>query len=213
MRGTPTCPRCGGTVKPPGLWSSSWTCASHGEVLPQQPAHRPSVEGLADLVQRARVPVWLPWPLPHGWVLTGFSCVGDERSGARAVVLALGGPAPLGGAGELLVVAEEPGIGLAARYAGLTTPDPGPLDGPPAAKVDVASHPTALWCVAGAGPCAAYAGEALGNWLWLLSWPERSAALLLEELRLVDARELGHETDLVPTGALSPRLAGAPLPV
>lgn len=207
------CPRCGGTVKPPGLWSSSWSCAVHGDVLPQRPAARPSVEGVADLVRRAKVPVWLPWPLPRGWVVTGSTCVGDDRTGVVASALSLSGPAPLGGLGELLLVAEEPGVGLGARYAGLPGPDPGPLpDRAADAKVHAAGHPTALWCVAGGDSCAAYVGEALGCWIYVLLWPERAGAMLLEGLELADARDLGHEIEMVPTGALAPRL-GLGMPV
>lgn len=203
------CPRCGGTLKLPGLWSSSYSCALHGDVLPQSASQRPSVEVIADLVSNSRVPVWMPWPLPKGWVVTGATSVGDKRTGLVASAVALSGPAPLGGPGELLLVAEEPGIGLGARYAGLHGPDPGPLPGRAAdAKVHAAGHPTALWCVGGTDTCAAYAGEALGCWIYVLLWPESAGAMLLEGLELADARELGHEIELLPTGALTPRLAG-----
>ena len=211
MKGEPSCPRCGGTVQPPGLWSSDWSCALHGAVLPQQPVVRPSVEVVADVVRRSRVPVWLPWPLPHAWVVTGVTCAGDDRTGPRAVVTSVSGPAPLGGMGELLLASEEPGVGLGARYAGMPGPDPGLVpDGPPGAKVSAAGHPTALWCASGDSACAAYVGEALGNWLYVLLWPETAGALLLEDLHLVDARDLGHEIELLPTGALTPRLATVP---
>ncbi|NHC45683.1 DUF6758 family protein [Motilibacter aurantiacus] len=212
MKGEPSCPRCGGAVQPPGLWSSGWACSLHGAVLPQQPVVQPTVEVVADVVRRSRVPVWLPWPLPHAWVVTGVSWAGDDRTGARAVAVSASGPAPLGGMGELLLVAEEPGLGLGARYAGMPGPDPGSLpDGRPAAKVDAAGHPTALWCVSGDERCAAYVGEALGHWLYVLLWPESAGALLLEGLRLADARDLGHEIELLPVGALTPRLAAAPV--
>src|SRR4051812_30609869 len=154
MKGEPSCPRCAGAVQPPGLWSSVWSCGLHGTVLPQQPVVQPSVEVLADVVRRAKVPVWLPWPLPRGWVVTGVSWAGDDRTGARAVTTSVSGPAPLGGMGELLLVSEEPGIGLGARYAGMAGPDPG-LDpaGPASAKVSAAGHPTALWCTQGDPSC------------------------------------------------------------
>jgi len=51
-------------------------------VLPRQPAKSPTADGLAAVLQDARVPVWAPWPLPHGWLVTGFLTVGDDRSGA-----------------------------------------------------------------------------------------------------------------------------------
>jgi hypothetical protein len=166
---------------------------------------------VADLVARSRVPVWLPWPLPRGWVITGVTCAGDDRSGTVAAAVALSGPAPLGGPGEMLVVAEEPGVGLGARYAGIAGPDPGPLsERGPDARVHAAGHPTALWCVKSADSCAAYAGEALGCWVYVLLWPDGAGAMLLERLELTDARELGHEIELLPTGALTPRLTTVP---
>ena len=135
MRPEPVCPRCLERVDPPGLRSSAWVCHEHGEVYP---FHRrtlaPTAESVDWLVARAGVPVWVPWPLPPGWLVTGTAHAGDERTGARATVVALSGPAPLGGAGELLLVAEEPGIGLGARIAGLQAPNRGRLSkqNPPA---------------------------------------------------------------------------------
>ena len=78
-----------------------------------------SQDGLDGLLRTAGVPVWLPWPLPAGWLVTGFAGAGDERTGTRACAVALSGPNPLGGPAEMLVVAEEPGIGLGAALAGL----------------------------------------------------------------------------------------------
>jgi hypothetical protein len=155
------------------------------------------------------VPVWLPWPLPSGWLVTGFAEVGDERSGARASVTALSGPALSQGPADLLLIAEEPGVGLGAAFAGLDGPDPGEgFDaGPPNAKIQVLGHPTALWCVVGAAADrAVYAGEALGNWLWTIAWPAEVGCLIaLAELSLCDLRD--HDLDL-PFGAFSPRLEG-----
>jgi hypothetical protein len=156
------------------------------------------------------VPVLLTWPLPRGWVVTGVASAGDERTGAHAVATACSGPAPLGGMGELVIVAEEPGVGLGARYAGLSGPDPGlETDGtPPHAKVTVSGHPSALWCVPSPPDRAVYVGEAAGGWLWFVLWPSEAGALLLEDLELADLRDVGAEVDLLPVGALCPRLAG-----
>lgn len=205
MRAAPTCPRCRGPLTPPSAWSSAWTCAAHGEVLPFGPPLRPSREGLTALRSTARVPIWVPWPPPSGWLVTGFAAAGDDRTGGRAVAVALSGPAPLGGPADLIFVAEEPGIGLGASFAGLPGPDPGSAfcGSMPAAKVHVDGHPLSVWAVP--GETAAFAGEALGNWLWAVLWPEPAGALMLEELRLRDLREA--ELDL-PYGAPCPRLAG-----
>ncbi len=212
MRGEPRCPRCMVVVRPPGPWSSAWSCTRHGEVAPLQPVARPSAEVLAGVVAQAAVPVWLPWPLPTGWLVTGAAWAGDERTGARAVVTACSGPAPLGGVADLLVVAEEPGVGLGAFLAGLTGPDPGWPDpgSAPQAKVHAAGHPTSLWCVSGVPDRAVYVGEAKADWLWVLLWPEAAGLLLAEEVSLTDLCELDRPLD-PPFGALCPRLPGSSL--
>jgi hypothetical protein len=149
------------------------------------------------------------WPLPRGWVVTGVASAGDERIGTSAVAVACSGPAPLGGPGELLLVAEEPGVGLGAHFAGLAGPDAGGLDAntSPQAKLQAAGHPTALWWVPAPPDRAVYVGEAQGNWLWLVLWPASAGALLLERLILADLRDLTGEISLLPVGALTPRLS------
>ena len=47
----PVCPRCGGELRAPGVWSSAWTCAEHGSVDPLQPSIGPDV----DVVRRRAV--------------------------------------------------------------------------------------------------------------------------------------------------------------
>ncbi|MDT3396216.1 DUF6758 family protein [Streptomyces sp. B1866] len=212
MRGEPSCPKCGGRVRAPGLFADSWQCAAHGTVHPLQPVLPPSVEALAVVVSRARVPVWMPWPLPVGWLFTGVAYAGDDRSGGRATAVACSGPGPLGGPGELLFVAEELGVGLGARYAGIPGPDPGPgmcVDRSPHVKVLAAGRPTPLWLVEGVPEDrAVFAGEARGLWLWAIAWPERTGLLMYDELVLTDLRDAGAEVDLLPCGALSPRILG-----
>ncbi|SFB91131.1 DUF6758 family protein [Streptomyces aidingensis] len=210
MRGEPSCPKCGGRVRAPGLFSDTWQCDVHGAVQPLQPVLPPSVDGLAVVVHRTQVPVWMPWPLPVGWLYTGVAAAGDDRSGGRAVVVACSGPAPLGGPGELLLISEELGVGLGARYAGIAGPDPGPylsVDDPPATKVLAGGRPTPLWALRGTPEDrAVFAGEARGMWLWAVMWPERSGLLMYDELVLTDLREAGQEIDLIPCGALSPKI-------
>jgi hypothetical protein len=53
-------------VREPSAWSSAYHCDQHGEVLPLRSALSPSSDGLEALLQGAKVPVWLPWPLPPG---------------------------------------------------------------------------------------------------------------------------------------------------
>jgi hypothetical protein len=162
--------------------------------------------GLSGLLRHAEVPVLLPWPLPTAWLVTGFAAAGDERSGARGCAVALSGPNPVGGPGEMLVICEELGIGLGARCAGLAGPDPGDgfASGAPHAFVRHSNHEFPLWHVDAPG-CAAFAGEVLGNWLWLILWPDTAGVLLVQPLELRDLRDPGQHLDL-PFGARSPRL-------
>src|SRR3954451_23574441 len=122
MRAVPTCPRCRGPIASPNPWSSDWQCAAHGAVSPLWPARRPGRGGLEAVRRVARVPVWGPWPLPAGWLVAGFADAGDERTGARAVAVALSGPAPLGGPADMVLVAEEAGGWLGSSLAGVTRP-------------------------------------------------------------------------------------------
>jgi hypothetical protein len=208
MRKAPTCPRCGGPVTEPSPWAAAWRCQQHGEVAPLWPPHRPTPDGLRGLLRHARVPVLLPWPLPGGWLVTGFAGAGDDRTGTRACVVALSGPNPVGGPGDLLVVCEEPGVGLGAWLAGLPGPDPGEgfPAGRPHGQVGFGHHEFPLWHVDAPGR-AAFAGEMLGNWLWLVLWPDTAGVLLMEPLSLRDLRDPGQNLDL-PFGAPSPRLPG-----
>jgi uncharacterized protein DUF6758 len=164
------------------------------------------MDGLQALVRHAKVPVWLPWPLPTGWLVSGFTGAGDERSGTRGSALALSGPNPLGGPAEMLIIAEEPGVGLGAGLARLPGPDPG--DGfaarQPHASVKVANHEAPLWLVESDGQ-AIFVGEVAAHWLWLVLWPDTAGTLLVEPLPLRDLRAREQELD-VPFGALSPRL-------
>ena len=201
------CPRCAGTLRPPGFWSSAWQCERHGEVLPFHAAAVPSLSAVERLVAESRVPVWVPRPLPYGWTLTGVGRAGDDRTGARAALIALSGPAQAGGPADMVLIAEEPGVGLGAHFAGIAGTDPGDCpDGVADVKVEAAGHPTALWRTAtGEGRCT-LAGEAKGVWLWCVTWPE-SAASVLDRAVLHDLRDGGHpELELV-FGAQSPRLA------
>jgi len=208
MRGETTCPRCGRELRPPNVWSSDWDCPVHGPVLPLQPITKPSIDLVDYVGRRALVPLWVPWPLPPGWLVTGIAHAGDERTGIRAAAVACSGPNPLGGAGEMVLIAEEPGVGLGARYGGLDSPDPGVGFGlgPPSAKIEVAGHPAPLWVVDGKPGRAVFVGEARGLWLWAVFWPDTAGHLVAENLILADMRELGAETEMVPFGALSPRL-------
>nr|WP_156208044.1 DUF6758 family protein [Nocardiopsis sp. SBT366] len=180
-------------------------------MAPLQGVRAPGPAALDSLLSQAGVPVWIPWPLPTGWVVTGFAEVGDERSGALAVAVALSGPNPLGGVGEAVIVAEDPGIGLGARIAGLEGPDPGHGfdSGPPDAKVRFDGHEVALWNLDVGRERAAYAGEALSHWLWLVFASADTGLLMCEVSSLRDLRDLrdGGVAQEPPFGAPSPFLS------
>lgn len=204
MSAASCCPRCWAPVRPPGLMTSDWHCPDHGPVAPFTRAPLGSVP---QVTAHARVPLWSPLPLMPGWTLTGLAYAGDERTGAVATVLALSGPSPLGGPADLLLVAEEPGVGLGARMAGLDGLDPGSCTGgAPDAKVEVAGHPTALWSVVSAPDRVAFVGEASGVWLYAVLWPPAAELVLLEHLVLHDLRSAAHLAEDLPHGAPSARL-------
>jgi hypothetical protein len=200
------CPRCGGPVHAPTAWSSAWRCDLHGEIQPLSPARQPNKDGLGVLLKNARVPVLLLWPLPPGWLVTGFAGAGDERTGLRGTAIALSGPNPLGGLADLVIVAEEPGVGLGAGLVGLPGPDPGAgfAAGQPHGAVQVAHHEAPLWLVE-SDRTAVFAGEVEGSWLWVLLWPDTAGVMLVDPLPLRDLRDTEQDLD-VPFGALSTRL-------
>ncbi|MGH3242764.1 MAG: DUF6758 family protein, partial [Spirillospora sp.] len=119
----------------------------------------------------------------------------------------------LSGPADLVLIAEEPGIGLGAYYAGLDGADPGEVfDGsPPHVKLDISGpaatcgHTLPMWAVGDRPDRAVYVGEAMGDWLWAVLWPPDAGAFMLDRQNLLDLREPGMELDL-PYGAPSPRL-------
>ncbi len=212
---TVSCPRCGGSVRPPDLMSSDWRCDACGPVPPLHTTAHIGREILEAAISRvAAVPVWCPWPLPAGWMVTGVGWAGDDRHGTRATVLACSGPAPLGGPADVILVAEEPGVGLGNRYAELSGTDPGPYlekalnDTAAHAKVRADGWPIPLWAVGDAEDRSAYVGEAKGLWLYAITWPASAGYLFAEDVVLHDL------TDWLPGelvyGAPSPYLHGAP---
>ncbi len=182
--------------------SSDWSCATHGPVHPYRTSH---VEAVSQVGSHARVPVWVTRPLLPGWTLGGVGWCGDERTGATAAVLALAGPSPLGGPADLVLAAEEPGVGVGAMLAGIDEAGPGDLAGrAPEAKLLADGRPTALWRTTSAPDRVAFAGEALGVWLWAVLWPPAAELVLLEDVELFDMRQ--DPMFEVPLGAPSPRL-------
>ena len=194
---------------------SDWRCDGCGPVLPMHIVNHVGADVMESTAERARhvpVPMWCPWPLLPGWMVTGVGWAGDDRSGPRATAVACSGPAPLGGPADVVLIAEEPGVGLGNRYAGLPGPDPGDHFAVAVkttaahAKVKAAGWPTPLWAVSAVDDRSAYVGEAKGLWLYAITWPASAGYLFAEDLVLHDL------TDWLPTelvyGAPSPYLHG-----
>lgn len=188
--GTTWCPRCGADLIAPSAFDSAWRCGTHGKTLPLSVFQRLEENTITHIRSHAEVPLWLPDPMPLGWQLSGLAAVGDSRSRYRATVAAFRGPAPLGGTGEWLIVAEEPAIGLGAGYAGGGADTPQHAAGSQtAAKILVRGHLSSIWPVPDtASDRSAYVGEAAGVWLWLIGLPADAGYAVLENLAISDLR-------------------------
>jgi hypothetical protein len=188
--GSSWCPRCGVDLIAPSAFDSAWRCSRHGKTLPLSEFRRLEESTIAHIRDHAEVPLWLPDPMPLGWQLSGLAAVGDSRSRYRATVAAFRGPAPLGGLGEWLIVAEEPAIGLGASYAGSDGSTPqNAASGRLAAKILVRGHLSSIWPVPDtAADRSAYVGEAAGIWLWLIGVPADAGYAVLENLAISDLR-------------------------
>lgn len=185
--------------------SSAWICDHHGEVAPLTVIAPLGAQTIATVARRSAVPLWQLAPAPLGWTLGGIAVAGDERA-TVGVTLGWSGPAPLGGGADLLVVAEEPGVGLGARFAGLPHVDAGEcVAGAPCDHVTVGGHPVPLWeCTGVPADRTALVGEADGGWLWMVFWPAVADAVLAERLELADARDRAIPCQ---RGAATPHLA------
>ena len=193
--------------------AKGWRCEQHGAVPPLTAMTHLSSEWLAHIAKTSAVPLWLPWPLPAGWTVTGAVGISDGPAPGAASALVCTGPGARSGPAELVLVSEEPGVGLGAGYAGLEGPDAGSsvLSGAPATRVVANGHEVPLWEVEQDGAArreggdrSIYVGEAEGCWLWAVAWPMEAGLLLHDSLRLVDVRDPGLILD-VPLGAVSPR--------
>ena len=199
-----------GMVREPGLWSSAWQCDQHGEVIPYHACPKPSREALEAASVRSHAPWWMPYPSLIGWTVSGFGHCGDDARGTRASAVCFSGPNPLGGPVDLLLIAEEPGVGLGAHFAGLDGMDPGDVFGTPAdAHIEADGHACPLWAVPCAEDRVAYVGEALGLWLWVVTWPPAASVLLLDQLKCTDLRDNRPARESLVCGAPSPHMVSA----
>lgn len=209
------------------MMHADWRCDDCGAVSPLHVADHNNAEIMKSVVNaitssvpahREALPLWCTWPLLRDWTVTGVAWAGDDHAGARATALACSGPVPLGGGpADLVLVAEELGVGLGARFAGIRGTDPGPQvvtamalgagEGTNAhAKIKVDGHPTPLWSIPSADDRSAYVGEARGMWLYAIAWPAHAGYVLAEHVVLHDLCEW-LPPELV-YGAPSPYLHG-----
>jgi hypothetical protein len=70
--------------------------------------------------------------------------------------------------------------------------------------VSFGHHDFPLWHVE-APARAAFAGEIMASWLWLVLWPDTAGMMPMEPIELRDLRDPGLDLDL-PYGAKSPHL-------
>lgn len=218
-------------MRAPDLMHTDWRCDDDGAVPPLHVAEHIGPEIMASTIDamaeahaghgRPPSPLWCPWPLLPGWMVTGVAWVGDAHTGVRATAVACSGPDPLaGGPADIVLVAEEPGLGLGTRFGGIPGPDPGALlagamtdvmpghaeNGGAHAKIRAGGHPTPLWSVKSPTDRSVYVGEARGMWLYAITWPASAGYVLAEDVVLTDLSEW-TPPELV-FGAPSPYLAG-----
>lgn len=204
---TPLCPRCPAPVTETG---DAWLCGNHGAVPPLWRAAEPSYEAFGEHLARAEgFPTYLPWPMAAGWQVSDFGVVRGHRR-AQATVTAAVGSTVADGPVEVVVVSEEPGVGLGARCAGMVHSDPGhEIAGTrPLARVRIDSQSVPLWPIGttermGLDRSVA-AGEAGGRWLWLVIRPASAIMLLNTDWLLADVSGLGAPLLELPFGGPSP---------
>jgi hypothetical protein len=203
-----SCPRCTSPVKDA---DGAYACSVHGAI---EPLWRPEVANyaaFADLVGRvADLPTYLPWPMSPGWTISDFGCV-TSPARAMATVTTTVGSSDLDGPVEVTIVAEDPGVGLGARCAGITYDDPGEQigQGPFAIRVRAGGRSVPLWAVDPHDEDdllarSVFAGEAEGRWLWIVIRPAAAALLLRDEWLLADVTGFGPEALEMPFGGTRP---------
>ena len=182
----PGCPRC----REPLDGAGDVDCADHGAgpVLwrPTEASYDAFVEHLATARD---FPTYLPWPMAPGWAVSDFAVVTEPSGAPVATLTGVTGTSELDGPVDVLLVAEEAGIGLGARCAGVRGSALGHELGEqqPVVRVRIGSLTTSLWSVStsdavdtGELDRTVLAGEAAGRWLWVVLRPA-SAVLLMRD--------------------------------
>lgn len=142
-------------------------------------------------------PTYLPWPLGPGWAVSDFGVV-VEGERTLGTVTCCSGSTDLDGRVDVFVVAEEAGVGLGGRCAGLHRADPGAGFGlgTPTAKVRIHSQSVPMWPVSTSGAAgdldrSVVAGEADGRWLWMVLLPASAVLLMRDDWILRDVSGIG----------------------
>lgn len=192
------CARCPAPVVASG---EGYDCLEHGRVDPLWRPEAASYDAFAEhLLASTAMPTYLPWPLGPGWSVSDFACVGATPELATATMACCSGTSALDGPVDVLVVTEEPGVGLGARVAGIDRPDPGRDvgEGRPAVRVRIEQQAVPLWPVASSGAAGEWdrsvvAGEAGGRWIWLVLRPASAVLLLHDDWILRDVARTGPQ--------------------
>lgn len=189
---TPGCPRC----REPLDGLAGPDCPGHGVGPVLWRAGEPTYDAFVEHLATARdFPTYLPWPMAPGWMVSDFAVVTDPSGVPLATLTGVSGTSELDGPVDVLLVAEEPGVGLGARCAGLRAADPGHElgDQQPVVRVRIGSLTTALWPVSVSGVAdsaeldrTVLAGEAAGRWLWVVLRPAPAVLLMRDDWILRD---------------------------
>lgn len=188
-----------------------WACPEHGDVLPLWRPEEATYDALVRHLEGAgEHPTYLPWPLGPAWSVTDLARVGRPGETACATYTCTSGTSALDGPVDVLVVSEEPGVGLGARCAGLAEHAPGPElgEGRPEVRVRLEHQTVALWALSTSRSStdldrSVLVGEAAGRWLWLVLRPASAILLLREDWILREAAAMGPT--LVEMGYGGPR--------
>lgn len=193
-------------------WERTWACGEHGPVAPLwRPQEASYDEFTRHLGRTPSFPTYLPWPLGPGWRVADFALVGAAPDEATATLTCASGMSALDGEVEVVVVAEEPGVGLGSRVAGTTASDPGGEigQGPPVVRVRIGHQSVPLWTVSTSADDDRFdrsvvAGEAYGRWLWIVLRPASAILLLRDDWILKDVSGLGPPLVELPFGGDRP---------
>jgi hypothetical protein len=189
---TPGCPRC----REPLDGGAGPDCAHHGAGPVLWRAREASYDAFVEHLATARdFPTYLPWPMAPGWAVSDFAVVTEPSGAPVATLTCVTGASELDGPVDVLLVAEEPGVGLGARCAGVRGSDPGrELDEEqPVVRVRIGSLATSLWTVSTSDVAetseldrTVLAGEAAGRWLWVVLRPASAVLLMRDDWILRD---------------------------